>query len=106
MRDVYEADSLHQAQLLVDRLREVGIKTVIRNEFLQGALGELPLTARPVVTIVNDADFARASDETRQFEAAYQGPTGPDQHCAHCGEQSPGNFQVCWRCRKPFDAEA
>ncbi len=102
MRDLYDAGSLHEAQLLVHRLQECGIKTVIRNEYLQGALGELPLTARPIVSVVNDTDWARAQDEVRLFEEANRSVDGPERSCPQCGELSPGNFQLCWSCRAPL----
>ena len=102
MRDLYEASSLHEAQLLVDRLAECGIKTTIRNEHLQGALGEMPLTARPVVSVVRDADWERAREEVGHFESANRQPDGPERRCDSCGELSPSNFQLCWSCRAPF----
>lgn len=102
MRDLYQASNLVEAQLLVDRLKELGIRTVIRNSELQGALGELPMTVRPVVTVLLDSDWDAAQRETEQFEAANLLPEGPEQTCASCGDHSPSNFQVCWRCREPF----
>ncbi len=102
MRAVYQASSLHEAQLVVDRLSELGIDTYVRNEHLQGALGELPLSLNPVVCVVNDGDYSRARAAAWDFEQAARQDPGPDRSCPECGEHSPGNFQVCWKCRAEF----
>ncbi len=102
MRDVYQAGSLHEAQMLVDRLTDEGIRTFVRNEHLQGALGELPVSTHPVVCVVDDAQWANARELVLAFERARRQDPGPDRRCASCGETSPGNFQVCWKCRTAF----
>jgi len=103
MKDVYYAHTLHEAQLLVDRLAERQIVTFVRNSELQGMLGELPMTMRPVVCVVNDADWEQARKIANDFEAASLADPGPDRPCPQCGESSPGNFQVCWNCRHAFE---
>jgi glyoxylase-like metal-dependent hydrolase (beta-lactamase superfamily II) len=102
MRAVYDAGSLHEAQLLVDRLEEQGISTHVRNTHLHGALGELPVSVQPVVCIVNDSDYFAARAIARDFDNANHQDPGPDRECGTCGEASPGNFQVCWKCRTEF----
>ncbi len=102
MRAVYQASSLHEAQLLVDRLHELGIESYVKNEHLQGALGELPLSLHPVICVVRDADYSRAREAAWDFEQANRQDPGPDRRCSQCGETSPGNFQVCWKCRTEF----
>ncbi len=101
MRPVFEADSLYQAQLLVDLLTEAGIKTLIRNALLQGILGELPFSQRPVVCVVDNDDWAHAVVLAGEFVRAQELPPGPPWTCGRCGETSPGNFGECWRCRGP-----
>ena len=103
MKPVYEAHTLHEAQLLVDLLQERSIPTYVRNSYLQGALGELPMTLSPIVCVVDDRDWAAARRIADDFEAAARAEPGPDRHCPHCGESSPGNFQVCWKCRTSFE---
>lgn len=105
MRTVYLASSLHEAQLFVDLLEEQGIATYVKHAHLQGALGELPLTARPMVCVVNDAHYLQGRELAGQFERANREDPGPDRHCNSCGEDSPGNFQMCWKCRADFEAE-
>ncbi len=102
MREVYRAGSLHEAQMLVDLLADERIETFVRNEHLQGALGELPLTLQPIVCIIDDSKYLAARTIARDFELANRRDAGPDRLCGHCGETSPGNFSVCWKCRKEF----
>lgn len=103
MTPVYLAQNLTDAQLLVDRLESEGVKTYIRNEALQGALGELPLTLRPEVCVLFDAEAELARDIVAEYEQARMSPVrGTDQLCSACGELSPGNFELCWNCRRPF----
>lgn len=99
MRAIYYAESLIDARLLIDRLDAKGIRTFLHNEHLQGALGELPMTLRPVVALINEHDFGQARDEVIEFEAARRSPEAPERDCAECGESSPSNFQLCWSCR-------
>lgn len=102
MREVFRASSLHEAQLLVIRLQEHGIRTYVRNVHLQGALGELPLTVMPVVCVVDDVAWAEAVLVAGDFEEEQRRDCGPPRTCPGCGEESPGNFDVCWQCRSEF----
>lgn len=100
---IYLAQNLTDAQLLVDRLESEGVRTYIRNEALQGALGELPLTLRPEVCVLFDVEAERARDIVAAYEKARVSPLRQiDQLCGACGELSPGNFEICWSCRRPF----
>ena len=103
MLPLYRARDLPDAQLLVGRLSSQGIRTYVRNEALQGALGELPLTLQPEVCVLSRADWDAAVVILQDFESSARQPIiETDQLCAECGEQSPGNFELCWRCRAPF----
>ena len=104
MRPVYEADSLVQAQLLVDLLEEAGIETVVRNAHLQGLFGELPMNQRPVVCVVENEQWAYAVVLAGEFVQAQLLPPGPPWTCKSCGETSPSNFGECWQCRAPAPA--
>jgi hypothetical protein len=100
---VYFAQNLTDARLLADQLEGEGVKTYIRNEALQGALGELPLTLRPEVCVLAEAEVERARGIVAEYEKARTSTLhSADQLCGFCGEQSPGNFEVCWKCRQPF----
>jgi putative signal transducing protein len=99
---LYQAGSLTEAQLLVDQLRQSGIETYIVNEHLQGALGELPLSLLPEVCLLRDTDWERAQTLARKFEADNQSKVLGSVSCQMCDEESPSNFELCWKCRHPL----
>lgn len=103
MKVVYQAQDLSDAQFLVHRLAARGIRTYVRNEALQGALGELPLTLKPEVCVLDAGDFEVARALAEQHDELMRSRTvPPDRLCASCGEASPGNFELCWKCRAPL----
>lgn len=99
MIPVYAAQSLGEAELLRVQLSRAGIETRLRNEFLQGALGELPVNVRPEVCVVRERDYERAREVIEDYEASLRQPKGEDWTCSRCGERNPENFEVCWKCR-------
>jgi hypothetical protein len=100
---VYQAANLADAQFLADRLDSYGIESRLRNDALQGALGELPLTLRPEVCVTDDRDLERARELVAEHEAAMRAEVpADDQTCPGCGEVNPSNFELCWKCRQPL----
>jgi hypothetical protein len=99
---VYQAKDLIEAELLLQRLRDRGIPGAIQNALLQGMLGELPLSLRPTVCVLEERDQSAGSLCVREMEAALRAPELPELSCGSCGETSPGNFEECWKCRAEF----
>lgn len=100
---VYQARDLIDAELLLQRLRDRNIPAAIKNAFLQGALGELPLSIRPTVCVLEERDASAAAVCIREMEAALRASERPDVACARCGEANPGNFEACWKCGSDLD---
>jgi len=48
------------------------------------------------VWLARDADLGRATALLRSMED--DAARGGTLRCPECGEQSPGNFEVCWKC--------
>ena len=100
---LYSARDLLDAQFLADELERAGIEFVIRNRDLQGMLGELPVSLRPEICILYARDLARAEVLKAEFERkSATRVVGDERSCDACGEQSPPNFELCWKCRAPF----
>jgi|SRR6185295_7883873 len=99
MFPIYQARDLIEAELLLQRLRDRGIPCALQNDLLQGILGELPLSLRPRVCVLEDRDKSAGLLCVREMEAALRQPEGPELTCRSCGETSPGNFEECWKCR-------
>lgn len=102
MKTVFQALTLPEAELVRQRLEEIGIPASLRNVHLQGALGELPANLLPEVCVHRDSDIERARSEVAVMENARRAPGTPEQECQHCREKSPGNFEICWNCRRDF----
>lgn len=103
MKRVYSAASLPDAHLVLGLLAQAGIEAKVFNENAQSGMGEIPFThAWPEVWIVDEADAGRARELVRGFERAPAATHAVP--CPACGEESPGNFQVCWHCGAELQA--
>ncbi|NIL94090.1 MAG: DUF2007 domain-containing protein [Woeseiaceae bacterium] len=78
-------------------LESEGIPSQIRNEFLGGIAGEMPLQeVWPELWVINEMDFDRAKqliDESISDESP-----AASWRCQKCGEQNEGQFAACWNC--------
>ncbi len=88
----------HLAVLLREFLEKEGIASLIRNEQLFGAMGEIPFAeCFPELWVVDDETFPRARmlaegwlhQDARQAEP---------WTCPACGEELEGQFGACWKC--------
>lgn len=99
MHVVFIAQDLWEAQLLLDQLAELWINARIDNAMSLSAYGELPyLASRPRVVVERDSDLERARVAVAEFEARRKAPLEGVKRCAGCGEESPENFELCWKC--------
>jgi hypothetical protein len=92
-------------RLLTAQLRDLlvadGIQVLVRNEFLQGAAGELPINECWPELWVLDPDLAdRAQDLIRTYLNEL-GQTMPVWVCPGCRERIEGRFGLCWQCGTP-----
>jgi len=95
----YTARQRYDAWLVADRLRQAGIRVHIFNQHASSIVGDVPCdhVAQPQVWIERECDRERAQIVLRDIETA--GREG-DVACVACGEDSPGNFDLCWNCGK------
>ena len=99
MKLVYTAESLIDAQLIMDLLRNNGVPCLLFNQNAVGGFGELPMT-HPEVWVQHDRDAAAATREIEHFETS---PTpATNKPCPNCREFNPATFEVCWRCDAPL----
>lgn len=104
MKKVYSSlDHVH-TQYLKQVLSDNGIACILRNEFLGGAAGELPIVETwPELWVVDDAQAERAIELIEAVEAARVGDPGA-WDCPGCGETIEAGFDVCWQCGTPRPA--
>jgi hypothetical protein len=76
-------------------LLTAGIQSELRNHYLAGALGDLPMLETWPQLFVEDEDESAA---LRALARAAQQPTGSPWICGQCGEQSEPQFTHCWQC--------
>jgi len=95
MKRVYRAQSSLDVAHMRNVLIASGIQAQLRNEFLQGAIGDLPLMDVWPQLWVDDIDEPRA---LRAILGFHQPVAGPPWVCSCCGETLEPQFLSCWRC--------
>jgi hypothetical protein len=95
VKRVFRAASLLQVAHARNVLLSAGIDSELRNQYLAGALGELPMLETWPQLFVDDADEFRA---LRALKEAAAPPRGSPWVCEACGEQLEPQFTSCWRC--------
>ncbi|AOS96044.1 hypothetical protein AUP74_00574 [Microbulbifer aggregans] len=94
----------HENRLLVElarsKLEVAGISVFLKNEYAQGATGELaPHQAWPELWLERERDFERAMQLLRE-----DAESGSEWGCRRCGESNGAAFDYCWKCGEPRPA--
>lgn len=100
---VYEAADLQEAHIVLGLLAQARIEASVFNQHAQGGLGDIPFgETYPSVWIADERDqrLARKIIDDYRSEPEVAGSVW----CPACGEESPGNFAVCWRCGAKISA--
>ncbi|MBK6601882.1 MAG: DUF2007 domain-containing protein [Betaproteobacteria bacterium] len=93
----YIARQRYDAYLVADRLNQAGIRAHVFNQHASSIVGDVPPdVAQPQVWLERECDRERAETMLRSIEA--DADAGEPRRCAACGEESPGNFDLCWNC--------
>lgn len=95
MKRVFRAATLLQVAHARNVLITAGIHCELRNQYLAGALGDLPMMETWPQLYVEDADEGFALSVLARAEAA---PAGNSWVCTQCGERLEPQFTHCWRC--------
>jgi hypothetical protein len=97
MERFYIAFNRFDAYLLLHRLQHAGITAHVFNEHMQSIVGDVPPdVAQPQVWLERAADRSRAERVLADLQSERR--QSGTLHCAACGEDNPGNFELCWRC--------
>jgi len=97
MKRIYTAANLPEAYLVRDLLTQAGVAAHVFNEHANAALGDLPSNAAyPQVWITQ----SHQEQHARAIIAGYEARPAihANRICAACGEQNPGQFEICWSC--------
>jgi hypothetical protein len=95
MKRVYRAASLVQVAHARNVLITAGIPCELRNQYLAGAMGELPMMETWPQLYVDDADERFALSVLARAATAQ---SGEPWICPQCNEQLEPQFTCCWRC--------
>lgn len=96
MKKIFTSAEQYQLGHIISILEDAGIDYVIRNEFLSGALGELPPhECWPEVWVTHDEDYDKGL--TIVTEASKSITDNGKWQC-ECGEENEGTFGSCWKC--------
>lgn len=92
----------NENKLLVHNVKNIleaeGIDVFIKNEFAQGAMGEVAVfDTWPELWINDEADFERASVIV---EGVNSKANAADWMCNNCQEVNDASFEVCWKCQE------
>ncbi|HVY06117.1 MAG TPA: DUF2007 domain-containing protein [Burkholderiales bacterium] len=100
MRKICSVPTLPDAHLLRGLLEREGIDARVFNENAQSLMGEIPIHhAWPEVWVMDERDTEKARALIQSIERPVDCRRA---FCPHCGEENPGNFQVCWNCARDF----
>ena len=81
-----------------------GIRTMLKNEYASGAMGELsPFDAWMELWVVDDGDYETAK---AVLDSALASTPQPAWICTHCGEENDASFELCWSCNTARASEA
>lgn len=95
MKRVYRAATLLQVAHARNVLITAGIACELRNQYLAGAMGDLPMMETWPQLFVEDADERYALSVLARASTAAVGSTWI---CDECNEQLEPQFTCCWRC--------
>jgi hypothetical protein len=95
MKQVFRAASLLQVAHARNVLIAAGIPSELRNQYLAGAMGDLPMLETWPQVWVDDGLEAAAR---RALAVSAAAPSGVAWTCPHCGELLEPQFTTCWRC--------
>ena len=78
-------------------IESYGIDTILKNEFAQGAIGEISaFDAWPEIWVLNDNDYERALDI---IEKSISNASDVEWVCKVCNEENDASFEICWSCQ-------
>ncbi len=97
MKMVYSNENNFLVNNVKNLIEAQGMSTFIKNEFAQGAVGEISaFDAWPEVWIHDDQYFDRAMAIVK---SAQHSSKAEDWICKNCSETNDPSFEICWNCQ-------
>ncbi|QDP02512.1 DUF2007 domain-containing protein [Thalassotalea sp. PS06] len=100
MEKLYSHQHLFFVEHMQNLLALEGIETKIKNQFLSGASGDVPVFETwPELWVVNPKQIPKAKELIANADA----PQGEEWCCPSCKEFNAPSFEICWQCQHPRD---
>jgi hypothetical protein len=97
MKMVYANENVFMVNNVKNLIEVQQISTFIKNEFAQGAVGEISaFDSWPEVWISNDEDFDLAIKIVKSSQSSSK---DEDWLCKNCSEKNDPSFEICWKCQ-------
>jgi hypothetical protein len=97
MKRIISSESLAEIGHYRNVLEQHGVRCLIKNEQLSGALGEVPfLECLPELWVLDESDLSRAESLIADLRRPVTG--GKNWRCAHCDQENEAQFAACWNC--------
>lgn len=94
----YNQIKLRQVKEMLD---DAGVPCFIKNEFIQGASGEIPPHEALPEIWLNDGSWAsKANKLLKQLEDDLANMDDVEWVCTSCNETNEGQFMLCWQCQE------
>ncbi len=88
---------------IFNMLDEAGIPCFVKNELIQGAIGDIPpQDSEPEVWLHDQQWEAKAQQliaDFNQEQAAMQSENQAPWLCGKCQEDNEASFNICWKCQ-------
>jgi hypothetical protein len=98
MKLVYSNENQFLVHNVKNLIEAQAIDTFLKNEFAQGAVGEISaFDSWPEIWVVDDSDFDRAVEIVKTSQSK---GSGIDWNCKNCSEKNDPSFEICWNCHR------
>ncbi len=97
MKLIYTNENRFIVNNINNIIKNSGIETYLKNEFISGAAGDLsPFDTWLEVWVINDKDYAQSIELINALENNKQ---SFNWTCPRCHEENPATFDNCWQCQ-------
>jgi len=97
MKMIYTNESHFLVNNVKNLLEAQAINSFLKNEFAQGAMGEISaFDAWPEVWVFDDSEVERATAIAQSAQHNYD---KKDWICQRCLEENDASFEICWQCQ-------
>jgi hypothetical protein len=102
MKKFYSDYNQVKTRQIKEMLDDAKIPCFMKNEFIQGASGEIPPhETLPEIWLVDEQWRPKAQQLVDDLEKELNtGGNDVDWHCARCKEVNEGQFMICWQCQE------